>query len=39
MFQSNYIGESGASTVINTQTVGSKPAPPLQQDFIVVNTR
>ena len=38
MFQSNYIGESEASQIINTNTVGDKPLPPLQSDFIIVNT-
>ena len=38
MFQSNYIGESEASQIINTNTVGDKPLPPLQSSFIIVNT-
>ena len=38
MFQSNYIGESEASQVINTNTVGDKPLPAAQSSFIIVNT-
>ena len=39
MYQSNYVGESEASQIINTQSVGEKPAPPLQSPFIIVNSR
>ena len=38
MFQSNYIGESEASQIINTNTVGDKPLPPRQDSFIIVNS-
>ena len=38
MYQSNYVGESEASQIINTQSVGEKPAPPLQSSFIIVNS-
>ena len=38
MFQSNYIGESQASQIINTNTVGDKPLPPHQDSFIIVNS-
>merc|ERR1719361_1627925 len=38
MYQSNYIGESGASQIINTNTVGDKPLPPRQESFIIVNS-
>ena len=38
MYQSNYIGESEASQIINTNTVGDKPLPPHQDSFIIVNS-
>ena len=38
MYQSNYIGESEASQIINTNTVGDKPLPPRQDSFIIVNS-
>ena len=38
MYQSNYVGDSEASVIINTQTVGEKPAPPLQSSFVIVNS-
>ena len=34
MYQTNYVGESEASQIINTRTVGEKPIPPKPQDFI-----
>ena len=34
MYQTNYIGESEASQIINTRTVGEKPNPPLSKDFL-----
>jgi hypothetical protein len=39
MYQSNYAGESEAGQIINTQSVGEKPAPPLQSSFIIVNSK
>ena len=38
MYQSNYIGESDASSMINTNTVGDKPVPPSQSSFIIANS-
>ena len=38
MYQSNYIGESDASIMINTNTVGDKPQPPPQSSFIITNS-
>ena len=33
-YQSNYVGESEASQIINTRTVGAKPKPPKPTDFL-----
>ena len=38
MYQSNYIGESPASQVINTNTVGDKPLAPDTETFIIANS-
>ena len=38
MYQANTVGESGASPVINTLTVGAKPAPPPAAAFIMANS-
>ena len=38
MYQSNYIGESDASMMINTLTVGDKPSAPAQESFIITNS-
>ena len=38
MYQSNYIGESLASQVINTNTVGDKPLAPDTETFIIANS-
>ena len=37
-YQANYIGESEASQIISTQTVGEEPSPPPTQTFIRVNS-
>ena len=34
----NYIGESDASQLINTKTVGEKPVAPVQNKFLIVNS-
>ena len=38
MYQSNYIGESPASQMINTNTVGDKPLAPDTGTFIIANS-
>ena len=38
MYQANTVGESSASPVINTLTVGAKPAPPPAAAFIRANS-
>jgi len=38
MHQANYIGESEASQVISTQTVGEEPSPPHATSFLRINS-
>ena len=38
LYQTNYVGESDPSQIINTKTVGEKPTAPPTDNFLVVNS-